>query len=40
MKSMAALWDDVGFLAGQSKAKAERFETDRTLVVVVWRVVR
>lgn len=33
---MAALWNDMGFFSWQSKAKTEGFETNRTLVAIVW----
>lgn len=35
MESMTAFWDDMGLLPGQPKAKAERFETNWTVVVVL-----
>lgn len=40
MKSMATLWDDMRFLAGETEGKTERLETDGALVVVVWSGVR
>ena len=37
---MTALGDDMGLLAGESKAEAQRLETDGTLLLVVCRLVR
>lgn len=39
VQSMATFWDNMRFLAGKSKAKAKRFETDGTLVLLLWNVV-
>jgi hypothetical protein len=36
MKSMATLWDDMGLLAREPKAKTEGFETDGALFLVLW----
>jgi hypothetical protein len=39
MEGMATLWNNVGFFAGKSEAKAERLEADWAVVVVVEGVV-
>jgi hypothetical protein len=39
MKGVTTLWDNVWFLAWESEAEAEGFETDWTLVFIVESVV-
>ena len=39
MKSMTALWYDMGFLTWETETEAEGFKADGTLFLVVCRVV-
>jgi hypothetical protein len=36
---MATFWNDVRFLAGKPKAKAEGFETDGTFLLILFSIV-